>query len=112
MDKLLSNDNKVQKYIQKIIEEIKQYQPEKIILFGSRARGNNKPNSDIDIALDINLDFRKKRKLKERIDQISGLYSVDLIFLQDTTDNFKEKILKEGIILYEKNRSLNKNSKF
>ena len=55
-----------------IINELKKYNPEKIILFGSRARGDYRKNSDIDIAVDINLSFREKRKLKEKIDLISG----------------------------------------
>jgi len=71
-------------------------------LFGSRARGDYKEISDIDIAVDINLPFREQRKLKEKIDKISGLYSVDLIFLPNVNKEFKKKILKEGKILYEK----------
>ena len=85
-----------------IINELKKYNPEKIILFGSRARGDYRENSDIDIAVDVNLSFREKRKLKEKIDLISGIYSVDLIFLDEVEDCFKNKILKEGKMLYAK----------
>ena len=35
----------------RIIELAKKCRVEKVILFGSRARGNNRPNSDIDLAL-------------------------------------------------------------
>lgn len=35
----------------KIITLAKKYHVEKVILFGSRARGDNRPNSDIDLAL-------------------------------------------------------------
>ena len=85
-----------------IINELKKYNPEKIILFGSRARGDYRKNSDIDIAVDISLSFREKRKLKEKIDLISGIYSVDLIFLDEVEDYFKNKILKEGKMFYAK----------
>ena len=47
-----------------VLEEIKKYDPVKIILFGSRARGDHRKNSDIDIAVDLELPFREKRKLK------------------------------------------------
>ena len=60
-------------------------------------------NSDIDLAIDIELTFREKRKLKERIEDVSGIYSVDLIFLSEVGEEFKEKIFEEGIVLYEKN---------
>ncbi len=90
------------KYLNKVLNEIVKLNPNKIILFGSRARGDFKKNSDIDIAVDIKLNFREKRKLKERIYDISGLYSVDLVFLDSIDEKFKEKILEEGRILYEK----------
>ncbi len=85
-----------------IINELKKHNPKKIILFGSRARGDYRKNSDIDIAVDLDLSFREKRKLKEKIDLISGLYSVDLIFLNEVEESFKNKILKEGKIIYAK----------
>jgi len=89
-------------YLNKILNEIVKFNPNKIILFGSRARGDFRKNSDIDIAVDIRLNFREKRKLKERIDDVSGLYSIDLVFLDSVDEKFKEKILEEGRILYEK----------
>ncbi|WP_457640375.1 type VII toxin-antitoxin system MntA family adenylyltransferase antitoxin [Persephonella sp.] len=98
----LKQKNNATFYIQKIVEVIKKYNPEKIVLFGSRARGDNKRTSDIDIAVDIDLPFREQRKLKEEVDKISGLYSVDLIFLPNVNEKFKKKILKEGKTLYEK----------
>ena len=94
--------NKAEKYIGRIVEELKKYNPQRIILFGSRAKGTYRKGSDIDIAVDLKLSFREKRKLKEKIEDISGLYSVDLIFLPDVEENFKNQILKEGKILYEK----------
>ncbi len=90
------------KYLNKVLNEILKFNPNKIILFGSRAKGNFRKNSDIDIAVDIELNFRERRKLKERIYVISGLYSVDLVFLDSVDEEFKEKILEEGRILYEK----------
>jgi predicted nucleotidyltransferase len=85
--------------IQIIAKIIKEYNPKAMYLFGSRARGDNLDTSDIDIAVDIDLSFREKRKLKEKIDKAAGLYSVDLVFFDEMNDEFKEKILKEGIKL-------------
>jgi predicted nucleotidyltransferase len=85
--------------IRKIAKILKEYNPKALYLFGSRARGDNLKTSDIDIAVDINLNFREKRKLKEKIDKAAGLYSVDLVFFDEMSNEFKEKILKEGIKL-------------
>ncbi len=91
-----------QRVIEATIRELKLYMPERIILFGSRARGDYKHNSDIDIAVDLVLDFRGKRKLLEKIDKLSGLYTVDIVFLPEIDENFRKKILEEGKVLYEK----------
>jgi predicted nucleotidyltransferase len=87
------------KKIELISNELKKYNPKKILLFGSRARGDNLKNSDIDIAVDLHLDFREKRKLKDKIDEIAGIYSVDLVFFDEMSEEFKKKVLKEGIEL-------------
>ena len=87
------------KKIELIANELKKYNPKKILLFGSRARGDNLKNSDIDIAVDLHLDFREKRKLKDKIDEIAGIYSVDLVFFDEMSEEFKKKVLKEGIEL-------------
>lgn len=54
---------------------IAELDPEKVIFFGSRAKGNAKPYSDIDIAVEGGkpIDHRERRKLKEK--------TVDIIFL-------------------------------
>ena len=101
--------NNVELKIKNIVEELKKYSPKKIILFGSRVRGDFKNNSDIDIAVDINLDYREIRKLKEKIDVISGLYSIDLVFINEIEDDFRKKIIKEGKVLYAKEWGINKN---
>ena len=82
--------------LEKIVKFLKEKEIKNIYLFGSRARGDYKINSDIDIAILGKFNYRQKRKLKEKIDEIAGIYSVDLIFLDDTENSFKEKILKEG----------------
>ncbi|MEJ5173224.1 MAG: nucleotidyltransferase domain-containing protein [Hydrogenothermaceae bacterium] len=93
---------KVEEYIQDIVEELKNYNPDRVILFGSRARGTATKSSDIDIAVDLNLDYREERKLKEKLDEISGLYTVDVVFLPKVKEEFRQQILKEGVVLYER----------
>ncbi|BAF69255.1 type VII toxin-antitoxin system MntA family adenylyltransferase antitoxin [Nitratiruptor sp. SB155-2] len=91
-----------QKRIEEIVNYLKTYNPKKIILFGSHAKGYATKYSDIDIALEIPLDFRSKRKLKEEVDRLSGLLSVDIVFFNEADKNFKKQIEKEGKVLYEK----------
>lgn len=113
MDKIskMNLDEKEFSYIKKITEELKKYNPSKIILFGSRARGDYSKVSDIDIAVDLKLSFREKRKLRDKLDKLVGLYSLDLVFLNEVENNFKKQIFKEGVILYEKKWCVNKSKK-
>ncbi len=96
---------RVERIVKKLLKELLKYKPKKVVLFGSRARGDFSKHSDIDIAVDLDLPFRKRRKLKEKLDLIAGIYTVDLIFLPLVDKKFREKILKGGKILYEENRS-------
>ncbi len=92
----------VKEKIDKIVELLQKAGAHKIVLFGSRAKGYATAHSDIDIAVDLELDFRSQRKLKEMVEECSGLYSVDLVFLPDVSNSFAEQIAKEGKVLYEK----------
>lgn len=48
-----------------ILSQLKKYQPQKIILFGSYAYGNPTPDSDIDIAMIKETDKPFHNRLKE-----------------------------------------------
>ncbi|MEF3281055.1 MAG: nucleotidyltransferase domain-containing protein [Elusimicrobiota bacterium] len=96
------------KSLEKKITEIvnllkKEISPQKIILFGSRSKGNEKSFSDIDICVrtDTKPDHRKLRIISEKIDQLAGIYSVDLIFWEDLREDFQKMIEKTGKVLYE-----------
>ncbi len=87
-----------------IIKVLKKYiDPERIILFGSRAKPKFSKNSDFDFVVDEEkVDTRKERKIKEEIEKISGLYKVDIIFLKSVEEEFKNIVLKTGKIIYER----------
>lgn len=87
-----------------IIVLIEKMEPKKIILFGSRAKGLHRKGSDIDLAIEGGkiLNLREMRKLKDSIEKISGLWSVDIVFLENLENNLKDVILNKGVVLYEK----------
>lgn len=77
--------------------------PSRIIAFGSRAKGNNQKNSDFDFAVDCPLPSRSMvRKIKDKIAEISGLYKIDIVYINSVDKGFKEIILKSGRLLYER----------
>ena len=95
--------NKMYGLRQEIIERIKNIASRnnvKIIIFGSRARGNYKPTSDIDLAVIENITEKQKYKIIDEIDQIDSEYKIDLVFAQNIKNNkFLNEIKKEGIVL-------------
>jgi len=75
--------------------------PFKIILFGSRAKGESVLSSDFDLAVDCErIDSGLKIKIKEEIETICGLYNVDVVYLNEIEEEFKNIILKTGKVIY------------
>lgn len=72
----------------------------KIILFGSRARGNNTERSDVDIAV-YGGDFDSFYwDIKENI---HSLLMFDVINADDSiSEELKKEIKKDGVVIYEK----------
>ncbi len=80
--------------LNKTIEKIKtELNPEAIVLFGSRARGDAHKKADIDIAI-------KNPQKPMSLLEINGPF--DIIDLNRSSQEFKNKIEKEGITIYEK----------
>ena len=76
------------------------YSIEKIILFGSRARGTNAERSDIDIAV-YGGDFDHfYQDVKEKV---HSLLMFDIVQADvAVSDELKQEIERDGVIIYEK----------
>jgi predicted nucleotidyltransferase len=78
----------------------------KIVLFGSRARGDAKPTSDIDLAIYVLPEFKEQGLLASSIDDLETLLKIDLVFINDhTEDELLENIRKEGVVVYERSEN-------
>jgi predicted nucleotidyltransferase len=92
---------------EKLIQAIRAIGPEyligKIILFGSRARGEAKPTSDIDLAVYVLPQFKDYGRLASCFEDLETLLKIDLVFVNDATDReLLENIKKEGVVIYER----------
>jgi len=99
-----------------LIERLKNENPEKIILFGSYARGTPSSESDIDVLVIKNIPkeeqrnekLRLKRKLRDFV--LSHGISIDVHLANpenikkriDMGDKFYQDILEKGKVLYAK----------
>lgn len=56
---------------------------EKVLIFGSRSKGNYRPGSDIDLAvIGKNIDYSQLLDILCEIDELELLYSIDLLDYQ------------------------------
>ena len=86
--------------VQEIRELAQQYNIEKVILFGSRARGDYKEKSDIDIACTGGNYTRFSLDVDELT---STLLQFDIVNLDGAIQKkLLDSIQKEGIVIYEK----------
>ena len=97
-----NKDQNIQKVYQQIIEISKKYQAQKVVLFGSRARGTNLPKSDIDLAIYGCKDFEN---LSDSLNEdLWSLLKLDIINMNDKylSSELVSEIEKDGVVLYEK----------
>lgn len=86
--------------LREITDFAKKYKVEKVILFGSRARGDFKRTSDIDIAVSGGNFDRFALDVDE---ETSTLLKFDIVDLdREMQDALRESIEREGVLLYEK----------
>lgn len=88
---------------EEIIAYCKKYNVNKVILFGSRARGDNGPYSDIDLAIEGADDF--DRLFAELKYNEFTLLDMDIINLNGrVSEPLMKDIINDGCIIYEKGR--------
>ena len=84
---------KVEEVISRVAELCRQHDAQKVILYGSRAKGTALERSDIDIAVSGVECFDE---LVEKIEELPTLYSVDLLNM----DTCRNELLLEDIKQY------------
>ena len=92
--------------IEKICGVFAKYpQVEKAVLYGSRAKGNYKNGSDIDLTLcgGQDLTLNVMYKIATELDDLLLPYTIDLsIFGQLTDPDFIEHIQRVGLVFHER----------
>ncbi len=108
---LLKRDPVLRRIVEVIVREI---DPDKIILFGSRARGDYKEDSDYDIlVLKEGVRAEERRKIEMKIERMflkEGIFVPTDVIVQDSHryKSLKKRvgkvyysIEKEGVLVYE-----------
>jgi predicted nucleotidyltransferase len=107
--KQMIDEKKIADLGEKIARE---FQPERIILFGSYAYGKPRPDSDVDLLVVLAFDGKGFRKSLEILNRVDPDFSVDLVARrpEDTARRYEEgdplirEALDRGKVLYERHR--------
>jgi predicted nucleotidyltransferase len=93
--------------LDEVLEQIRKtaakYHITKILLFGSRARGDHSPVSDYDLAVfGPGLSALAKAEFSLDVEEIATLKKIDLVFMDETAaDDLMRNIVTEGKVIYE-----------
>ncbi|KAA0265516.1 MAG: nucleotidyltransferase domain-containing protein [Chloroflexi bacterium] len=99
-----------QKAIDQVVEQIvEEFKPQKIILFGSYARGNPRPESDVDLLVVMKTSDKQGKQSLDMRRHLGVMFGLDLVVYTEKQlkervkmgDWFLRDMLKEGKVLYE-----------
>ena len=102
-------DEKIREMVRRIVER---FDPEQIILFGSRARGDAGPDSDVDLLVVMDVDGpRRETRIRIRLalHDIRGAKEI-VVVTPDELERFRDLVgtiiypaVREGKVLYARN---------
>lgn len=77
---------------------------QKAVIYGSRAKGNYRASSDIDITLIGSLDWQTFNRLETELDDLLLPYKIDLsIYDQIENNELRAHIQRAGKVLFSRN---------
>ena len=96
--------------IEEIVAALKGYDPKRVILFGSGARGEEDRYSDIDLVIIKETEERFLDRINSIYEILQPLCAIDvLVYTPDEFERmrqegnpFIEKVLQEGMVIYER----------
>jgi len=103
------NEKIIEEMVRKIVDRVK---PEKIILFGSYARGTAGPDSDVDLIVVLSIGKNSRREKVAEIYRLLGGMGLpkdiivvspeDLVNYRDLPGTIIRPALQEGRVLYDR----------
>lgn len=97
-----------QRLREEIIHIVSRYTDiESVMLFGSRARGDADPRSDIDLAVKApNMQNATWTQLIEELEEgLHTLLLIDIVKFENASRDLRQNIIHEGKVLYEQTKS-------
>ena len=98
--------------IEEIVSSLREYDPERIILFGSHARRDPDEYSDLDLVVIKETEERFLDRLKRVYELVRPTFAMDLLVytpeefarMKEEGNPLIERVFEEGVVVYEKAR--------
>jgi len=77
----------------------------RVVLFGSRSRGDAEDRSDIDLAVEApDASQRQCLEIFDQLEELDTLLKIDLVWWEQASLELKKRIAREGEVLYERSQ--------
>jgi len=98
-------DPKIVAAVREII--LKYAQPSRIYLFGSRATGDAKPESDYDFAMDApTADSKALQSIRDELEELHTLYRIDVANIASADNRFSNRVRDTGLVIFSATKEL------
>jgi len=81
------------------------FRPRRIILFGSYAYGQPRPESDVDLLVVMDTTLRETQQALQIRQHVNPLFGVDLLVYSpaklELGDSFLQEVTEKGLVVYE-----------
>ncbi len=94
--------HRYQEDVASAVKTLQRFGAERVILYGSLARGDARADSDLDICVEGLPDENFFRVLGECL--LHSEHSISVIDLQSSYGLLRNRILQDGLVLYERER--------
>ena len=106
---MIPSPQAIETKVQQVVNDLKAYHPQQVILFGSAARGDADGYSDLDFVIVKNTSQPFLERLKEVALLCTAPGAIDFLVytpqewqrMQEMESPFAERVLAEGRIVYE-----------
>lgn len=80
---------------------------DKVVIFGSRAKHNANPKSDIDLCIySLEMSDAQFSKLKLSLEELPILYKIDVVHFEKSNEALRENVSRDGKLLFVKKANL------
>lgn len=100
----MNRESEIKSYIAEVMRRnAHRLHGHRVFLFGSRATGSSRPNSDFDIGVvgDESLPLSDYYAIEDQLDNLPTIYKIDWVDFNRVSPRFRERAMRQVELIYE-----------